>query len=52
MMVLTVTLKGILKVCFRLIISLLVRSLEKFWKACNKIYKLSRVPVPVSTKIL
>ena len=37
MMVLSVTLKGILKVYFRLIISLLMRSLEKFWKACNKI---------------
>ena len=37
MMVLRVILKGILKVYFRLIISSLMRSLEKFWKACNKI---------------
>ena len=39
MMVLTLILKGILKVYFRLDISSLImmRSLEKFWKACNKI---------------
>ena len=37
MMVLRVILKGILKVYFRLIISSLMRSLMKFWKACNKI---------------
>ena len=39
MMVLTLILKGILKVYFRLDISSLVmmRSLEKFWEACNKI---------------
>ena len=41
MMVLRLILKGILKVYFRLVISSLImmRSLEKFWKACNK-YKL------------
>ena len=37
MMALRLILKGILKVYFRLIISSLMRSLEKFWKACNKI---------------
>ena len=37
MMVLKVILKGILKVYFRLIISSLTGSLEKSWKACNKI---------------
>ena len=39
MMVLTLILKGILKVYFRVDISSLImtRSLEKFWKACNKI---------------
>ena len=37
MMVLGVILKGILKVHFRLIISSVMRSLQKFWKACNKI---------------
>ena len=38
MMVLRLVLKGILKVYFRLVISSLImmRSLEKFWKACNK----------------
>ena len=37
MMVLKLILKEILKVCYRLIISSLMRSLERFWKACNKI---------------
>ena len=37
MMVLKLILKGILKVFYRLIISSLMRSTEKFWKACNKI---------------
>ena len=37
MMVLRIILKGILKVYFRLIISSLMRSVDKFWKACNKI---------------
>ena len=38
MMILKVTLKGILKLYFTLTISSLMRSLEKFWKSCNKIY--------------
>ena len=38
MMVLRLVLKGILKVYFRLVISslMMMRSLEKFWKASNK----------------
>ena len=38
MMVLRVIMKAILKLYFRLIISSLMIILEKFWKACNKIY--------------
>ena len=36
MMVLKLILKGISKVYDRLIVTSLMRSLEKFWKACNK----------------
>ena len=38
MMVLRVIMKAILKMYFRLIVSSLMIILDKFWKACNKIY--------------